>query len=56
MKTFRLLIEYKEPNEFGALYEEKIIKSRSSCGKIADDYLTADRDNVIRSVEVSPFS
>jgi hypothetical protein len=56
MKTFRLLIEYKEPNEFGAFYEEKIIKSRSSCGKIADDCLTADRDNVIRSVEVSPFS
>jgi len=56
VKNYRILIEYKEPNEFGALYEEKIIKSRSSCGKIADDCLNADRDNVIRSVEVSPLS
>ena len=54
MKTYRLLIEYWIPDEFENLYEEKIIKSHSSCGKIADDYLAKDRTNLIRSVEVTP--
>ena len=54
MKNYRLLIEYWVPDEFENLYEEKIIQSRSSCGKIADDYLAQDRTNLIRSVEVTP--
>jgi hypothetical protein len=52
MKTYRMLIEYWVPDEDENLYEEKIIQSRSSCGKIADDY--QDRTNLIRSVEVTP--
>ena len=55
MNTYRLLIEYWVPDEFENLYEEKIIQSRSSCGKIADDYLAQDRTNLIRSVEVFPI-
>jgi hypothetical protein len=55
MKTYRMLIEYKVPNNAGTYYEEKFIQSRSSCGKIADDYLAQDRTNLIRSVEVTPF-
>lgn len=55
MKTYRMLIEYWVPDEDENLYEEKIVKSRSSCGKIADDYLTQDRTNLIRSVEVTPI-
>lgn len=55
MKTYRLLIEYWVPDENENLYEERIIKSYSSCGKITDDYLAQDRTNLIRSVEVSPF-
>jgi hypothetical protein len=47
MKTYRMLIEYW-------VHEEKIIQSRSSCGKIVDDYLAQDRTNLIRSVEVTP--
>jgi hypothetical protein len=54
MNTYRLLIEYWVPDEDENLYEEKIIQSRSSCGKIADDYLAQDRTNLIRSVEVTP--
>ena len=54
MKTYRMLIEYWVPDEDENLYEEKIIQSRSSCGKIADDYLAQDRTNLIRSVEVTP--
>ena len=54
MKTYRMLIEYWVPDEFENHYEEKIIKSRSSCGKIVDDYLAQDRTNLIRSVEVTP--
>jgi len=54
MKNYRLLIEYKAPNSAGICYEEKFIQSRSSCGKIADDYLAQDRTNLIRSVEVTP--
>ena len=54
MKTYRMLIEYKVPNNAGTYYEEKFIQSRSSCGKIADDYLAQDRTNLIRSVEVTP--
>lgn len=53
MKTYRMLIEYWVPDENENLYEEKIVRSRSSCGKIADDYLTQDRTNLIRSVEVT---
>jgi hypothetical protein len=55
MKTYRMLIEYWVPDENENLYEEKIIQSRSSCGKIADDYLAQDRTNLIRSVEVTPI-
>ena len=54
MKTYRMLIEYWVPDEDENLFEEKIIRSRSSCGKIADDYLAQDRTNLIRSVEVTP--
>ncbi len=54
MKNYRLLIEYWVPDEDENLYEKKFIKSRSSCGKIADDYLAQDRTNLIRSVEVFP--
>ena len=54
MKNYRLLIEYWVPDEDENRYEEKIIKSRSSSGKIADDYLAQDRTNLIRSVEVTP--
>ena len=54
MKTYRMLIEYWVPDEDENLYEEKIIQSRSSCGKIVDDYLAQDRTNLIRSVEVFP--
>ena len=54
MNNYRLLIEYWVPDEDENLYEEKIIQSRSSCGKIADDYLAQDRTNLIRSVEVTP--
>jgi len=54
MKNYRLLIEYKVANSAETYYEEKIIQSRSSCGKIADNYLAQDRTNLIRSVEVTP--
>jgi hypothetical protein len=54
MKTYRMVIEYWVPDEDENLYEEKMIQSRFSCGKIADDYLSADRTNLIRSVEVTP--
>jgi hypothetical protein len=54
MKTYRMVTEYWVPDEDENLYEEKIIQSRSSCGKIADDYLSADRTNLIRSVEIHP--
>jgi len=54
MNNYRLLIEYWVPDEDENLYEEKLIQSRSSCGKIADDYLAQDRTNLIRSVEVFP--
>ena len=55
MNTYRMLIEYWVPDENENLFEEKIIQSRSSCGKIADDYLAQDRTNLIRSVEVTPL-
>ena len=55
MKNYRMLIEYWVPDEDENLYEEKIIQSRSSCGKIADNYLAQDRTNLIRSVEVIPL-
>jgi hypothetical protein len=54
MKTYRMVIEYWVPDEDENLYEERMIQSRSSCGKIADDFLAADRTNLIRSVEVTP--
>lgn len=54
MKTYRIVIEYWTPNEFGQLYNEQFIQTRSSCGKIADDYLAQDRTDSIRSVEVTP--
>ena len=55
MNTYRMVIEYWVPDENENLFEEKIIQSRSSCGKIADDYLAQDRTNLIRSVEVSDY-
>jgi hypothetical protein len=55
MNTYRMLIEYWVPDENENLFEEKIIQSRSSCGKIGDDYLAQDRTNLIRSVEVTPI-
>ena len=54
MKNYRMIIEYWVPDEDENLYEEKLIRSYSSCGKIADDYLSQDRTNLIRSVEVTP--
>jgi hypothetical protein len=54
MKNYRLIVEYWVPDEDENLFEEKIVRSRSSCGKIADDYLAQDRTNLIRSVEVTP--
>ena len=54
MKTYRMIIEYWVPDEDENLYEERIVKSNSSCGKIADDFLASDRTNLIRSVEVTP--
>ena len=54
MNTYRMLIEYWVPDEDENLFEEKTIQSRSSCGKIVDDYLAQDRTNLIRSVEVFP--
>ena len=53
-KTYRMVIEYWVPDEDENLFEEKMVRSRSSCGKIADDYLSQDRTNLIRSVEVTP--
>lgn len=55
MKTYRMLIEYWVPDENENLFEERIVKSRSSCGKIADDFLALDRTNLIRSIEVIPI-
>ena len=55
MKNYRMIIEYWVPDEDENLYEEKLIRSYSSCGKIADDYLSQDRTNLIRSVEVTPL-
>ena len=54
MKTYRMIVEYWVPDENENLFEEKIIQSNSSCGKIADDYLAQDRTNLIRSIEVTP--
>ena len=54
MKNYRMVIEYWVPDENENLFEERMIRSRSSCGKIADDYLASDRTNLIRSVEVTP--
>lgn len=54
MKTYRMLIEYFVPDENENLFEEKLVYSNSSCGKIVDDYLAQDRTNLIRSVEVVP--
>lgn len=54
MKDYRLIIEYWVPDEDENLYEERIVRSWSSCGKIADDFLAQDRTNLIRSVEVTP--
>ncbi len=54
MKTYRMLIEYWVPDENENLWEERIVRTRSSCGKIADDFLAQDRTNLIRSVEVIP--
>jgi hypothetical protein len=54
MKNYRMVIEYWDFDENGKLFEERFVRSRSSCGKIADDYLTQDRTNLIRSVEVTP--
>lgn len=53
MNTYRVLIEYFNPNKNNNFFEEKIIKSNSSRGKIADNYLTQDRMNLIRSVDVT---
>ena len=49
-----MVIEYWVPDENENLFEERMIRSRSSCGKIADNYLASDRTNLIRSVEVTP--
>jgi hypothetical protein len=54
MNNYRMVIEYWDFDENGKLFEEKFIRSRSSCGKIANDYLTQDRSNLIRAVEVTP--
>ncbi len=54
MKKYRVVLEYWVPNEDGNLWEVKFVSSRSSCGKIADDFLSQDRQNLIRGVEVAP--
>ena len=55
MNNYRMVIEYWVPDEDENLFEEKIVRSRSSCGKIADDFLAQDRTNLIRFVEVTPL-
>jgi|688.fasta_scaffold277081_5 hypothetical protein len=54
MKNYRMVIEYWVPDENENVFEERMIRSRSSCGKIVDDCLAQDRTNLIRSVEVTP--
>ena len=55
MKTYRMIVEYFVPDENENLFEEKLVSSNSSCGKIADDYLSQDRTNLIKGIEVSPL-
>lgn len=55
MKKYRVLLEYWVPDENENHYVEEIIESRSSCGKIVDQYLTKDRSYSLRSVEVTPI-
>lgn len=54
MNTYRVVLEYWNPNEKGDLFEVRYINSRSSCGKIADKLLSQDRQDLIRSVDVVP--
>jgi hypothetical protein len=54
MKNYRMMIEYWDFDENGNLFEERLIRSRLSPYKIANDYLNNDRSNLIRSVEVTP--
>ena len=54
MKNYRLLIEYKVPNTAETYYEESFIQSRYSPAYICDQYVAQDREDLIRSVEVSP--
>jgi hypothetical protein len=55
MNNYRLLIEYWVPDEDENLYEEKIIQSRSSCGKIVDDYLAQDVQTSFALLKLPPF-
>ena len=55
MKNYRLLIEYKVPNTAETYYEESFIQSRYSPAHICDQYVAQDREDLIRSVEVSPL-
>ena len=55
MNTYRVLIEYFVPDENENLFKEEIIQSNSSCGRISDNYITKDRTNLIRSVDVTPI-
>lgn len=55
MKKYRVLLEYWVPDENENLFEEEIIESLSSAGKIVDQYLTKDRSYSLRSVEVTPL-
>lgn len=56
MTEYRVILEYWVPDEDENLYEERIVRSRSSAGKIADQFLSVDRANQLRSVEVTPIS
>lgn len=53
LKTYRVLLEYWTPDENENCWEEEVIHSRSSAATIADKYLSKDRTNQIRSVDVT---
>lgn len=52
MTQYRVLLEYWIPDENENLYEEQIVESFSSAGYLADQFLSKDRTNLLRSVDV----
>lgn len=53
-KQYRVLLEYWVPDENENCWEEQIVISSSSAGRIADQFLAKDRTNQLRSVDVIP--